>query len=122
MQLPQLFRRGVVVPLSDWSADQLSQWTVDDFVAVGFVPIGDQVLFDLIWDAGVFHAINAACATRIDDYEEEVLPCERLPSAITTLTSLIASTTDRRVHSFVSSLITICRLAKETERSVYFVL
>jgi hypothetical protein len=63
MQLSKFFRRGIVVPLTDRSAEQLSRRSVDDFATVEFLPIVDQSLFEEIWQAGVFQAINGACST-----------------------------------------------------------
>src|SRR5574340_60352 len=122
MQVSELFRRGIFVPLTDRSAEQLSRWSVDDFVTVEFLPIVDQSLFEEIWKAGVFQALNNACSTVIDDYEEEELHPNLLERAITTLTARQYEVKEPAVELFVESLITICRSALEKHRPVYFVL
>jgi hypothetical protein len=122
MQLTQLFRRGILVPLTDRSAEQLSRWSVDDFVTVEFLPIGDQSLFDEIWQASIFQSLNSACSTLIDDYEEEVLRPDDLERAIATLSASQRTVKEPAVELFVESLIAICRSALEKHRPVYFVL
>jgi hypothetical protein len=122
MQLPQLFRRGIVVPLTDHSAEQLSRGSVDDFVAVGFVPIVSQSLFDEIWEAGLFQSLNSVCSTLIDDYEEEELQPEQLERAIASLAASRHRVMKPGVELFLENLIMLCRSAREKHRSVHFVL
>ena len=122
MQVTELFRRGIVVPLTDRSAEQLSRMWVDDFATVEFLPIVDQSLFDEIWQANVFQSLNSACSTLIDDYEEAVLQPDVLERAISTLSASQRSVKEPAVELFVESLIAICRSAQEKHRPVYFVL
>ena len=122
MQLAQLFRRGILVPLTDRSAEQFSRWSVDDFVTVEFLPISDQSLFDEIWEAGVFQSLNSACSTLIDDCEEEVLQPDLLEQAIATLIASQRKVTKPAVKLFVESLVAIFRSAQDKHRPVYFVL
>lgn len=122
MQLSEKFRRGIVVPLSDHSAEQLSRWAVDKFVMVEFLSIVDQSLFDQIWEAGIFQAINSACSTLIDDYEEEDLQPDLLERAIAALSATQRKVKEPAVKLFVDGLIAICRSAQEKHRPVYFIL
>ncbi|MDZ7616453.1 MAG: hypothetical protein U1E05_05570 [Patescibacteria group bacterium] len=122
MQLSQLFRRGIVVPLTDRTEEQFSRWFVDDFATVAFLPIADESLFEDIFKAGVFHLLNEVCSTTIDDYEEEALPATTLERGITALAARQKELTEQRnVGLFVESLIMILRLALENHRPVYFV-
>ena len=44
--------------------------------------------FDKLWELGVFEQINEACDVLIDDYEEEVLKLEKIPTALGVVTRL----------------------------------
>jgi hypothetical protein len=122
MQLSQLFRRGIVVPMTDHSAEQLSRWTVDDFVSVEFLSIANESLFAEIWKAGVFQSINATCSTVIADYEEEDLQPAVLERVIATLTAQQDKIKETTVRLFIESFIGLCRLALEKNRPVYLLL
>jgi hypothetical protein len=122
MQLSELFRRGVIVPLTDRSAEHLARWSVDDFVSVEFLPIGNESLFEEIWKAGVLQALNAACSIAISDYEEECLQPDTLKTAIAVLTAEMGKIEEPLVRSFVDDLLGLCKSALAKNRRVYFIL
>lgn len=122
MQLSQLFRRGIVVPLTDTTAQQLAQWSVEGIVQVEYLPIPDQSLFEEIWRAGVFQAINDTCSTLISDYEEEDVRPEALGRAIAALAAKQQHIQDPDLRGFVDNLIALCQSGAEKNRPVYFVL
>ena len=122
MQLPELFRRGVVAALDEGADAQLATWDVEDGPYVAWIPLASDSLFNEVWDAGVFKVINAECGTLIDDYEEEDLSPESLPKAIAALTRLRYSCDSHSVRPFLEKLIRLCELARREGRSVYFIL
>lgn len=122
MQLSELFRRGIVVPLTDRSAEQLARWSVDGFVSVEYLPIVGESLFEEVWNAGIFQSVNTTCSTLIGDYEEEDLQPEVLNTAIAALTAKMGEIKGSTVRSFVEDLIALCKSAMAKNRTVYFVL
>jgi hypothetical protein len=122
MQLSQLFRRGVIVPLTESTAEQLTRWSVDDFARVEYIPIVSQALFEDICEAGVFRVLNRACSANIGDYEEEELKQGLLAHGITALVACRDGITVPAVASFVDCLIGALKTARQQQRSVYFIL
>lgn len=122
MQLSQLFRRGIVVPLTDATVQQLASWSVTGTVRVEYLPIPDESLFEQIWNAGVLQAVNERCSTAIDDYEEERVGPEVLELVIASLVAKQQDILAPDVSNFVDNLIDMCKSAIEKQRPLYFVL
>ena len=120
MQPSALWRRGVVVPLTAEAERAIERWDVDRTTAVRFLAIDDAGQFERLWEYGVFRVINRACASIIDDYEEERLSCAVLPKAIAAVSDLGITEPDVRTWTF--QLRELLREAIDLERSVFFVL
>lgn len=119
MQLPQLYRRGVVRPLDDHAATQLAAFRIDAPIRAEWLPIlGDDEFAD-IWESGVFQRINEACDIQISDYEEVELKACDIPKA---LSALKCTNNGRRdVVTFVDALKQLLKEAATTTKNVYFV-
>ena len=120
MQLSQLFRRGIVLPLDDDSARQLSEFAVHSPVRVEWLPILGDEQFTEIWETGVLQRINQNCGTSISDYEETVIPTSKIQYAIKAIRS--ASETNASASQFFGLLDLLLSDAMVMNRSVYFVL
>jgi hypothetical protein len=121
MQITQLFRRGIVAPLTDQTADQLATWFVDGLVSIDFLPISNDAMFYKLWDTGIFQSLNQKCGTIIDDYEEEALKPDNMEIAMSVLIEFKQTIKDPDVNLFVENLITLCRSAQKNNHPVYFV-
>lgn len=121
MQLPELFRRGVVRPLDDDAERQLSQFHIEEPVRVEWLPIPDESEFSLIWKSGVFQHLNCACGIGISDYEEEVLSANSTQMAIDALRQFQRNRSGDSVSRFLGQLDSLLSDAQSARRSVYFI-
>ncbi len=120
MQLPELFRQGIVRPLDDAAAAELAAQEVRTPIRVEWLPIPDQEQFDRIWAAGVFQQVGAAGGIEITDYEEAELKAEKIPAALAALQSL--EYPDAETARFVQGLRALLTEAAADGRCGYFVL
>ncbi|MCC9605376.1 hypothetical protein LOC68_23265 [Blastopirellula sp. JC732] len=120
MQLPALFRRGVVRPLDDHAERQLLQFSIEAPLRVEWLPILEDPFFDEIWGTGLFQRINQACGTNISDYEEEILPAPTLQTAIAAIRT--GRPSGRLSDEFCQQLEALLTDAAVTNRSVFFVM
>lgn len=124
MQVSELYRRGIVLPLDDCAVESLRRYEVDDQTRVKYVPIHTDALFLELWNLGLFKEINARCGTLIDDYEEEFLNPPQLASALAVIESIQKKSTSSnlRVNDFLKELDSVARKAYSTSRPLLFVL
>jgi len=122
MQLAELFRRGVVAPLTDEAAEELAQWSSTATSQVDFLPISTDALFQQIWSTGVFQEMNRACSSMIDDYEEEDLQPDVLRTALDVLDAKTVEVEEIAVKQFLLQLTALCKSALNRNHPVYFVL
>ncbi|WP_417735256.1 hypothetical protein [Rosistilla oblonga] len=120
MQPSELWRRGVVMPLSTGVIERIAAWDVDDSVEVDFLPIDDESLFHQLWDIGLFSEINDACSTLIDDYESEWLPQEQFPAAAEVVKRLQHQNSNGRVGQFLNHLSDMIDRATVRQMPLYF--
>ena len=73
LQNSELYRRGIVMPMTQLACNSLLANDVDEDTEVRWLEIQGQRAFDDYWSSGVFQRINASAGTIIDDYEEEVV-------------------------------------------------
>jgi hypothetical protein len=107
MQPSELWRRGVIMPLTSDAAAKMNDGEIDESTEVYFLPISTHNLFSSLWGIGLFDRINQACGTLIDDYESEWLLQRLYPNG--------------DVGEFLQQLSAqICR-ATETQSPLYFV-
>ena len=72
MQLSQVFRMGIVIPLTDETNSQFKNGDINDCVDVKLLML-TQNEFDLIWETGLFEEINSLLHKSISEYEEECI-------------------------------------------------
>jgi hypothetical protein len=119
MQLPQIYRRGVVRPLDDDAAKELSSFGVFNPIRVEWLSVLGDSQFAEIWESGLLQRINEACGVEISDYEEVELIAADLPKALRAVESVVcdsavANTFARRLRSLLSD-------ASASGRCAYFV-
>jgi hypothetical protein len=122
MQIPELFRRGLVVPETDEAETELRSWNVSKCAKVRYLPIEGDALFLSLWKAGLFRAINRACGTNIDDYEEEVLEPDMLERAILAVKQVLGEVHEPSVRQFIEKLSPFLEDAARMEKPVFVVL
>jgi hypothetical protein len=120
MQPSELWRRGVVMPFSLEIAQRIAAWDVDESAHVEFLPIGDQNLFEQLWNIRLFSEINYACGTIIADYESEWLPAEKLPVAAKVVRRLLDQNPNGVIGGFLERLLVMIRQAAELQMPLYF--
>ena len=119
MQLPQLYRRGVVRPLDDDAAKQLAAFRIDASIRVEWLPVLGDDQFGDIWESGVLQRINEACDVHISDYEEVELKACDIPKALRALEC--TNNGNRDVATFLDALKQLLKEAETTAKNVYFV-
>jgi len=120
MQVPQLYRRGVVRPLDDAAATQLKNWDVETSIRTEWLPVLSDEHFAMIWESGIFQRINEACGSTISDYEEVVLTVSQLNAALNVLNGMpLPNTAD--VSVFVQNLKAVMSQAIEAKTPLYFI-
>jgi hypothetical protein len=120
MQPSELWRRGVVMPLSTGVIERIAAWNVDESVEVDFLPIDDESLFQQLCSIGLFLEINDACSTLIDDYESEWLPPEQFPAAAKVICRLQRQNSNARVGQFLNQLSNMIDRATVRQMPLYF--
>jgi hypothetical protein len=120
MQMSQLFRRGILRPIDDTAANELSSFHITQPILVEWLPIPSDGQFQLIWDSGLFQRINEACGLAISDFEEVELPWNRIRDAIQA--AQLSRSQDPHVRAFAVMTTSLLERAWQSEHSVFFVL
>ncbi|MCB1099807.1 MAG: hypothetical protein KDN22_29840 [Verrucomicrobiae bacterium] len=120
-QLSEVWRRGVVVPLTNDSANEMAQFAVSSEAEALCLPIDTDALFYEIWATNLFQDINRSCGVLIDDYEEEKLPPEALGAALTVVSNHLSKARSQ-VFSFLKELEKMIKEAIKLSFPVYFIL
>ena len=119
LQLSNLFRRGIVWGIDDGSARQLETFWVESPVRVEWLPVPTDAFFETLWVQGIFQEINVACGINISDYEEAILPFEKIASAQKVLRETKAI--DGKVLDFCQRFEGALASALASKRNVFFV-
>lgn len=122
MQLTEIFRRGIVLPRNQCSFQQFQRWDISGSVLVNFIPILQEQDFEIIWQSGVFQSLNSVCSLNIDDYEEEVLPVDKLSAAIAHLRIISNTLSEGYVIDFVENLIDLSAEGDRIKMPIFFIL
>ncbi|MDN5214021.1 hypothetical protein QQ020_18235 [Fulvivirgaceae bacterium BMA12] len=123
MQNSELYRRGFVVPLSEFAEKALSNNAVEESTTVQFYELSNDKVFEGLWEKGLFESINRHLGTVIDDYEEEKVEAQSLPSLRKIIKEFLGSAKiDFLEREAVSELLRLCDIAIENNRSVFFIL
>lgn len=69
LSFTEVFRRGLVLPLSKEALDEMHAGSLSDVNAFRAVMFLDDPQFYRVWETGVFSDINQECSLLIDDYE-----------------------------------------------------
>ena len=119
MQLPQLYRRGVVRPLDEQAAKELAAFKVETPIRVEWLCVLGDDQFGEIWETGILQRINEACGIEISDYEEVELKASDVRKALHVLGN--ADHGNRDVVMFFEGLKALLTEAEATASSVYFI-
>ena len=121
MQNSELYRQGVVLPLSDEAAHDLRHQRASEATSVEWIEfIDDQ--FSILWVHGVFKAINEACSTLIDEYEEDWVPHARMADFQRSISELLRKRTwSPKNLELLEKLAKLAEKAESTQRDILFV-
>jgi hypothetical protein len=75
LQNSELYRRGIVCPLTAEVEGLLRCSQGDLHCQVQLLSIDTEEFFESIWELGLFEEINQQTGALIDDYEEEFARC-----------------------------------------------
>jgi hypothetical protein len=124
MQNSELFRRGVVLPL-DLEAEKLLRVNeVSEEMAVRYVEIPDQSFFEILWNLGLFQAINARSGSLLDDYEEAFIEASAVNFVLDSIDEVKTKEEAQHieVRSFLNELSRLAVASQELKRPLLFVL
>jgi len=123
MQLSELYRRGIVVPLDQESEERIRAYDVDANSNVRHLKIPSDNLFLSLWRIGLFDEINRRCGTLVDDYEEEIIDAQLVGMILDAVDAkLAAACGDANSVQFLHDLRELVREALSLSRPVLFVL
>lgn len=113
-------RQGVVLPkVRPQEFEEPDGWTdqVEDSV-----DLNSPGLFQTLWILGLFHAINTACGSMVDEYEEEELRPNQLPALRRALKREQRRFRSDDTRSAIDKMLLLASRAESTGRSLHFVL
>jgi hypothetical protein len=124
MQNTELYRRGVVLPLSSDAEKLLLQNDIEMDTPVDYLEIPDQAFFELLWELGLFQEINSRVGSMIDDYEQEFIAAESLRLVRDAVEAISMQRAMMRgdIHEFLSKLKILTEKGIALKRSMLFVL
>lgn len=118
----ELYRRSIVLPLSEGALKRIRDDDVIQGLDVERIKLDDDDLFYRIWDAGVFRRFNQICGALVDEYEQEEVG-RNLNKAGKVIRSEFASLDlDSDVVDFINSLSALCERAHKLKLPLVFVL
>ena len=124
MQITELFRRGIVVPLDSDAEEALRNGDVDATTNVQHLIIPDNGLFERLWRIGLFSEINAQCGSMVDDYEEDFIEAPSVAGIRLAIDVIERSPFSRslEVAKFLEDMRALVELASMGSHPVVFVL
>lgn len=122
MQVPALFRRGVVVPLTGEAEASMRSWFAEPTNSVLHLRIDNDEEFNSLLDTNVFAKLNQACGVIIDDYEEEIIEPGQLDKAIKVILELGEEPKAEAHRHFFYRLLELFERARAEQRPVFFIL
>ncbi len=117
MQPSALWRRSIVMPLTDEAMQQIAQGDVTARNDVHVLPIND---FELLWQCGLFQKLNLACNTAIGDYESAWIATDQLPQAEVIVAEFPRLGHSAEVQTFLLSLSQLINRARAVVKPLYF--
>jgi hypothetical protein len=123
MQLSEKFRRGFVVALDNDSNNMLLNNFYSERGSFYYVEIKPQSLFDSLWGKGFFKEINFKLKLLLDDYEEEIIPANK----ILQLSQILKKERSQKKYnqfeaSLFDELLIICNKAIESGNPIFVLL
>ncbi len=122
MQLSELWRRGIVIPLTTDKALEMARFSVSSESDTLYLEIDSQEKFERLWQSHLFQDINQRCACHIGNYEEEPLPPEMLKNVLEVIAEHRAGSQDDEQDDFLERLERLVARAGSLGFPVYFVL
>jgi hypothetical protein len=119
MQMSELYRRGIVLPMDQQAQFELETNDVTEHTYVKSLMFDDDKDFLTVWKSGVFDRINTACSSCVDDYEEEAIAPEYLPKIIKIANELQGCGS---ISYFIVNLQNLCNEAIALKMPLYFIL
>lgn len=120
MQLSEVFRIGIVVPLTGETKQQLSNARIIGLLDVKFLPL-TQEDFSLLWHLGIFGELSVVLNERIVDYEEICIKPEKLSVSLKILNKYLKIKNDDMTNSLLRSIQDILLTAIDIFMPVYFI-
>ena len=124
MQNSAIYRRGVVVPLSESATHALMENNVTLSTPVEFYRFPDDgEVFHEFWAEGIFRAINLNIGALLDDYEEETIEAFQI-NVLKEVMIRFQETVRMscQAKSAVNRIIGLCNIALEHTSPMFFIL
>ena len=96
--------RLIRIPKNAAAAEQYDNGVINERDMISFSL--DDTQFNHLLQLEVFDKINDACDTLIDDYEEEVVELEKIPTALSVISSLIKDNPDELLYQLQRLFVT----------------
>ena len=121
MQNSELYRRGMVVPLSQDALGAIRSSTVSESTSVAVASLATESDFEWLWAKGFFAEINDRTGALLETIEDEIgvehVVDVRGRYSVQSIRGLPAS-----VSTFLGSVADACRGAIDREMPVFFIL
>lgn len=122
MQISELYRQSVVLPLDRQAEECLRAGEIDSGVRVRRLEIPNNKVIGDLWQLRLFEQINAKCAGLIDEYEEAWIDASAMTEMLTVIDSVAAVTSELDTRGFLDELRGLVVEARTISRSLLFVL
>lgn len=122
MQCTELFRRGIVMPLTDEALEEIEANDVSEATAVRYVAIRADGLFESLWSRGLFADINQRCNVCLDDYEEDWIDSADLKHVLAAVDAQLSKYSSPPVTQFLVDLKRLVMEAIASKSPLLFVL
>jgi hypothetical protein len=122
MQVSEIYRRGIVLPLVDAAEEDLRYNDIEPTTAVRCLKITTDQLFANLWNSGVFEQINNLCGSLINDYEQDFVESSQLKKLRNVVEEAIGGASNRELKDFLISLRELANSAILINRPLLFVL
>lgn len=121
-QLSEIWRRGIVLPLTIEKAKEMATFYVSTGSDVQYLSIENDVFFYRLWQTGIFEELNKRCNVLIDDFEEEDLQPEYLKEALSIITKYRSLVKDSQIYKFLRLFESLVKRGISLGFPVYFIL
>ena len=124
MQNSELYRRGVVLPMSNAALNALRESNVTEETEVKFAEIQEQEDFEWLWEKGFFSDISQVTQSLLDDYEETEIDYIHTEAIIRMIHLLDrkSKSIPRAVESFCKQLSKLLELNRQQKSPIFFIL